>query len=85
MVQQQGAYSARRRNFLIFSVTFLKTYLYNIRDYTTSSLHVLSTDFQQKYYYVNHLLIKILTQKIFLLKNEKIKSNASKRSLILKN
>ena len=37
------------------------------------------TDYKQQYYYSNHLFIKILTQKIFLLRIAKLKS--SRRSL----
>ena len=42
------------------------------------------TDYNQQYNYGNHLLIKILTQELFLLKIAKFKSNTSGRSLQLK-
>ena len=42
------------------------------------------TDYKKQYNYGNHLLIKILTQKIFLLRIAKFKSNTSGRSLQLK-
>ena len=42
------------------------------------------TDYKQQYNYGNHLLIKILTQKIFLLRIAKFKSNTSGWSLQLK-
>ena len=42
------------------------------------------TDYKQQYFYVNHLLIKILARKILLLIIAKLKNNASGRSLQLK-
>ena len=42
------------------------------------------TDYKQQYYYANHLLIKILTPKIFVLKIAKFKSNTPGRSLQFK-